>query len=308
MNDSLDPYAGLTPQNSQSATDVSALNGLMFSPDQRWGMFAAGNYGTGNKRGEDAYRFHSYGITIGLDYRFTDHFTAGMAAGAYQARTDIDDSGSTAKLNNTSVCAYGTYKRDSLYVDGRFGYGWNQYDNDRKILFPGISRSAHSDPKGSQIEGNGSIGYEVLFGRLRAIPSLSLQYVKYRVDSSVESGADALNLSVDGQTLDSFQGKVGGRIAYALKTGTVSVTPSLWGFYAHEFGDEQAATTVRLAIGGDSCTITANAAPRRNIFQAGTGIAALGPAGISAYINYNVHFDLTDYLYHSFGAGIRWEF
>jgi len=302
MNDSYDSA------NGRRMSDVSELNGLLFSPDQRWGVFAAGNYGTGDKRGDDAYSFRSYGVTIGADYRFSDRFFAGLAAGSYQARTNIDDGGSTATLSHKSLSAYGTYQRERLHIDGHLGYGWNGHDNDRKISFPGVARTAHSEPGGSQFEGYGGLGYEIPFGRLQVIPSLSLQYVRYRVDSYVETGADSLNLSVNAQTSESLRGRAGGRVGYVLSTGAVKVMPSLWAFYAREFGNTTVPATARLAQGGDSCTATAHASPRRDFFQAGAGIAIGGPAGTSAYLNYNADFDFGDYQDHSIGAGIRWEF
>jgi len=132
--------------------------------------------------------------------------------------------------------------------------------------------------------------------------------VKYRIDSYVETGADSLNLSADAQTSESLRGRAGGRVGYALRAGAVKVTPSVWAFYAREFGDTSVPATVRLAQGGDSCTVTAHASPRRDSFQAGAGISLGGPAGISAYLNYNADFDLENYQDHSIGAGVRWEF
>jgi len=308
MNETFDPVTGWTQAGNQRTTDFSALNGLVFSPEQRWGLFVAGNYGTGTKKGDDAYRFRSYGITMGADYRLTDNLTAGLTAGYYQASTDIDDSGSTTDINHTSIGAYGTYKQKGLYIDGYFGYGWNHFDNERKIVFPGVTRTAKSSPGGGQLEGFGSLGYEFLIGKLKAIPSLSLQYVKYSIESSVEAGADSLNLIVEKQTAESLQSRAGGRVSYLLKTGYLSLTPSLWLFYAHEFGNENASATARLAVGGDFCTVTAQATPRRDFFQAGAGISAHAPAGISFYLNYNVQFNARDYEDHNIGAGIRWEF
>ncbi len=310
INNIPDPASEWTPAGNQvaTATDISALNGLLFSPDQRWGIFAAGNYGTGNKRGDDAYSFRSYGATLGVDYHFTDRFSAGITAGSYRARTDIDDSGSKADMDHTSLGAYGTYKLGGLYAEGHLAYGWNSYDNNRKIIFPGVSRTALSTPKGNQIEGYGGIGQEYIFGKLSALPSVSLQYVKYNVDSYVESGADSLNLRVESQTAESLRSKLGGRLSYAQNYGTFAVKPSVWIFYTHEFGNETTSTTARLAMGGDYCTVTAHASPRRDSYQAGTGISAVGPAGISVYLNYNAHFDFNNYQDHSVGAGFRWEF
>lgn len=310
MNNPYDPAAEWTPAGNQGVTaaDISALNGLLFSPGQRWGVFASGNYGTGNKRGDDAYTFRTYGATIGADYRFTDSISAGLTLGSYRARTDIDDNGSKANMDHTSLGIYGTYKREGLFTEGHFSYGWNSHDNDRKIVFPGINRTAHSNPRGNQIDGYGGIGNEFIFGKLRAVPSISLQYVRYKVDSYVESGADSLNLKVEGQTAESVRSKAGGRISYDLAMGAFLLKPSLWTFYTHEFGDETTSATVRLATGGDSCMITDYAAPRRDSFQAGAGIAATGPAGVSVYLNYNVHFDFNNYQEHSIGTGIRWEF
>ena len=50
----------------------------------RWGMFINGIYGTGDKDtvgNEDGFDYDAYGLTAGLDYRYSDALVAGVALG-----------------------------------------------------------------------------------------------------------------------------------------------------------------------------------------------------------------------------------
>ena len=142
--------------------------------------------------------------------------------------------------------AYGTYFRQAFYIDGQAGYGWNNFDNSRRIVFPGIDRTATSSPSGSQVTAYGGTGYDFNFGSWTVGPSLTFQYLWMGVNGYTESGADSLNLQVDRQTTESYQGSAGIKGSWNWKRDKLRFVPRLWGFYRHEFGNVNPVTNAAL--------------------------------------------------------------
>ncbi len=107
--------------------------------------------------------------------------------------------------------------------------------NTRRIVFPGIDRSATSSPTGSQFNPLRRHGYEVPLGKWMIVPAMSFQYISLGIDGYTESGAGALNLDVDRQTTESFQGNIGGKLYYRWETGNNVIMPGISASYGHEF-------------------------------------------------------------------------
>jgi outer membrane lipase/esterase len=198
--------------------------------DEKWGIFVKGNAVSGDQRDtpdQMGYTFTSAGVTAGIDYRFTRNLAAGLLLGYTGSRADIDDYGSKVKMDGYTLGAYGTWYSRGFFVDGQFSYGWSDYKNTRRIVFPGLDRTATSKPGGRQITLYGGTGYELNMNRWTFVPTLSLQYIKLTIDSYTESGAGALNLNVNRQDTDSLLGNVGGKIYYTWDTGKTLLMPGI---------------------------------------------------------------------------------
>lgn len=213
------------------ASAGSNLRGMLPSEiDEKWGIFVKGNAVSGDQRDtpdQMGYTFTSAGVTAGIDYRFTRNLAAGLLLGYTGSRADIDDYGSKVKMDGYTLGAYGTWYSRGFFVDGQFSYGWSDYKNTRRIVFPGLDRTATSKPGGRQITLYGGTGYELNMNRWTFVPTLSLQYIKLTIDSYTESGAGALNLNVNRQDTDSLLGNVGGKIYYTWDTGKTLLMPGI---------------------------------------------------------------------------------
>ncbi|MEI7639836.1 MAG: autotransporter domain-containing protein, partial [Syntrophus sp. (in: bacteria)] len=214
------------------ASNSDDLQGMIpVEPDPRWGFFVKGNIVQGDQKNtaeQRGYDFKNGGLTLGTDYRFSERFVGGVLFGMNAAKSWINDAGSTVKLGGYTLGIYGTYFREAFYIDGQAGYGWNSFDNSRRIVFPGIDRTATAKPSGGQATAYGGTGYDYQFGSWTIGPALTFQYLSMVMNGYSEAGADSLNLQVDRQTTESYQGSAGVKGAWNWTKDKVKVVPRLW--------------------------------------------------------------------------------
>jgi uncharacterized protein YhjY with autotransporter beta-barrel domain len=92
------------------------------------------------------YDFDTAGLTMGMDYRFSDGFVAGLAVGYASTETELGDGGDLDTTGYT-VTLYGTvFNAGRFHIGGSLGYGNNDYDHTRHVRYT-LSR-----PEGSSID------------------------------------------------------------------------------------------------------------------------------------------------------------
>jgi outer membrane autotransporter protein len=290
------------------ASNSDDLPGMISGePDPRWGFFVKGNIVQGDQKDtveQRGYDFRNGGLTLGTDYRFSERFVGGVLFGMNAAKSWINDAGSTVKLDGYTLGIYGTYFREAFYIDGQVGYGWNRFDNSRRIVFPGIDRTATASPAGGQTTAYGGTGYDFQLGSWVIGPALTFQYLSLGVNGYTEAGADSLNLQVDRQTTESYQGSAGVKGSWTWKQDKLKVVPHLWAFYRHEFGNVNPATMATLAQGSSAFTME-SVAPERNYFNVGTGVTVHWSDNVMAYLNYDAQFGQSSYRAQSISLGLR---
>lgn len=277
----------------------------------KWGFFATGNGTMGNIKDNASQTdssFRNTGLTIGGDYRFTEHLAAGFMAGYNKLRADLDGIGSKTAINTTSLGAYGTYYQNGFYLEGRASCGLNNADKDRRIVYPGIDRTATSDQKGRLWNLSAGSGYDYPLNNWILTPKISIDYIQLSTEDYTESGADALNLQVDGKSSTLLSGQIGGSVAYRWKTDQATFMPRIWAMYGRELGgDDEFYTTARLAIGSSAFT-TYSIPPDRNFLSLGAGITASLSRGIALYLNAGCQVGQSNYDAFNLNAGIRMPF
>ncbi|MCX5827578.1 MAG: autotransporter domain-containing protein [Deltaproteobacteria bacterium] len=293
------------------ASNSDDLQGMIpVEPDPRWGFFVKGNLVQGDQKDtveQRGYDFKNGGLTLGTDYRFSERFVGGVLFGMNAAKSWINDAGSTVKLDGYTLGIYGTYFREAFYIDGQAGYGWNSFDNSRRIVFTGIDRTATAKPSGGQTTAYGGTGYDYQFGPWTIGPALTFQYLSMGVNGYTEAGANSLNLQVDRQTTESYQGGAGVKGAWNWTKDKLKVAPRLWAFYRHEFGNVNPSTIAALAQGSSAFTIE-SVAPERNFFNVGTGVNVHWSDNVLAYLNYDAQLGQSNYSAQSVTLGLRVQF
>ncbi len=242
--------------------------------DERWGFFVKGNAAYGIQRDtpdRTGYDFTNTGITMGSDYRFTGNFIGGLMLGLNTSRANVDDRGSMVKMDGYTVGAYGTWYIKNFSLDGSIGYGFANYDNTRRIVFPGLDRTATASPKGNQFNVYGGTGYDIRKNNWIITPNMSFQYTKLGIDGYIEKGAGAISLDVDRQNTVSFQGNIGVRASYAWQTPTTVIMPGIRASYGYEFSRDSKNVTARLVQGISPFSIE-TASPDRGSLSLGAGI------------------------------------
>ena len=293
--------AGIHPDFTGMLPQVSA---------DKWGVFVKGNAAYGNQKdvsGSTGYDFTTTGITIGVDYRFIKNLITGLILGQNSSWAHVDHWGSMVRAAGYSFGAYGSYYRKNVYIDAGLSYGLSRYDNTRRIVFPGIDRTAKSSPAGNQFTAYGEIGYDIQQSNWRIASNMSLQYVRMSTESYTESDAGALNLNVDRQSTGSLQGNVGVQTSYAIKTESATYLPHIRASYGNEFLKDGQNITSRLATGSSPFTIQTTS-PDRNIFSVGAGLTVLTKKNLSLYIQYDAQVNLNQYIAHNANAGLRFVF
>ena len=140
-------YAG--PAGPDGKDVVEAKGGKEMAPpaNDRWGSFVTGA-GEFDHLGDTAtargFNLESGGITLGVDYRFTDHFVAGIFAGYTDTGIDTVGSGGNIAVNSGKIGLYGTYFDGGFYVNSAVQGGYSAYDTNRASL----GGMAHSSPTG----------------------------------------------------------------------------------------------------------------------------------------------------------------
>jgi outer membrane autotransporter protein len=225
--------------------------------DTPWGMFIYGN-AIFARQGASAFspqsKFNSVGVSVGVDRRLAPDLILGLFGGYTHTDADLDTLGSQSKINTWLLGAYGTYYRQSWFVNGALVYGRNSYDNNRVAL--GTSNT--SSPKGNQFAVQGSVGADFLYGSWIVTPEAGAQYTTVRVDAFAETGP--LALAMQSVVSNSFRSSLGGRLRYDWRTDWGMVTPELRASWQHEFLDKDRdirASFVDQALPGTFATTTA---------------------------------------------------
>jgi outer membrane autotransporter protein len=286
----------------------------------KWGVFVNGAIDFGDKDStsqETGFEFDTEGITIGVDYRFTDRFIAGGALGYSGHESDFDSSSGDLDMDTWSMSAYATYyQSNQVYVDGLIQVGTNDYDTRRRINASGSpDQFGVGDTDGEAVSISIGSGYEYSRGAFTFGPYGRLSYTRAEVDSYTEKASDPAApgsgsvLSIGGQSIRSLATVFGGHFSYAISTSRGVFMPQLRFEWEHEFEDDSRSidshfvhdpTNTSFKIGTDD--------PDRDFFNLGLGLSATFAKRKSGFLFYETKLGHDDLKHDSLTAGFRFEF
>jgi YVTN family beta-propeller protein/autotransporter-associated beta strand protein len=217
--------------------------------DNRWGVFVTGNGDFVNVNGDSnspSYNFTTSGVTIGIDYRLTDHFALGLAGGYAYTDNSLVDSG-RATVNSGRGGVYATYFTDRFYLNAYAGGGYNNYD----VRRAGLQGFATGSTDGAEFNGFLGAGYDFhLSSHITLGPIASLQYTAVHLSSYQESGSLA-PLDIHSDTQESLRSNLGLRLISFWRVGPFQVIPELRASWQHEFKYSALPITAQFASGAD---------------------------------------------------------
>jgi outer membrane autotransporter protein len=270
---------------------------------------------------EDATDFYSAGVVFGVDYRFSDHFVAGLAGGYshldsdFQTSIDVDGGGIDADTYHVSV--FSAYDLEDFYVDGNFTYGWNDYDLERRVVVlsqnpnstGGANRVAESSPDGEQYSAGFGFGYNYHHQAITIRPYARLDYSHGNIDSYSENGAFGLNLSVNEQNFESLRTVAGTQLSFVSSHSFGVIIPQINFGWHHEFLNKSRAINARYSADFNNNTLTAlTDKPDEDYFTLGFGVSSVLQGGVQLFFNYQSLLGYSNIDSHTFEAGMRIEF
>ncbi len=161
-----------------------------------WGR-AYGSWGKGKNRntyyGTDQ---KIYGGALGVDFR-NNGLTFGVAGGYSHDKFDYRAGTSRGRGNSWQVGGYVDYAAGVLDVDLTAAYAHGKYRNTRTINVTSINRVADASFSGNLLKVIGTVGYNADMGGMKLRPFVGVDYSSGHINGFTETGAGALNLTVN---------------------------------------------------------------------------------------------------------------
>ena len=276
------------------------------APDERWGVFFTGSgefTRVGSTSNAAGFNLESGGVTAGVDYRFTDHFAAGISLG-YMNTTASLANGGKVDVDGGRVGAYATYFDGGLHLDAAVSGGPNSYSTRRST--PNNTVAAGS-PDGSEVNVLFAAGYDWKFGALTIGPTASFQYTNVELDGFTETGGFA-PLNIIRKNAESTRSALGVRATFDAKVGRAILRPEVRASWQHEYGDSTYSLTSTFAtLGGNPFTVSGPTVGRDSLLVGG-GLSVLWNERLSTYVYYDGELLRQNYSSHNISAGIRYRF
>jgi uncharacterized protein YhjY with autotransporter beta-barrel domain len=288
----------------------------------RLGVFVNGNVRTGDKdetANEAGFDFDGWGITAGVDYRFTDSLVLGLSLGYNESETEFTGNGGGMDGDGTSLSLYGTYFNDNLYFDFIGSTGSVDFDSARRIVYTDVGGTqdftAVGQTDGDLTSFGVSFGYDFHNGGWTFGPTVALNTMKVDIDPFAETGAGGLSLAFGDQEAESQTLQGGFRFSYAMSRSWGVLSPHarltlvkelendsevvLVSFVSDPFVNDPSQPSPGITIVTDD--------PDEEYARFGVGLSAVFVNGISAFVDYETYAGLRDISSHELSFGIRFE-
>ena len=249
------------------------------------------------------------GLSVGLDYRFSDSFISGAVLGHARDSVALFSNAGTLKTSNNTLTIYGTWlPTDSAAVDGYLGYGKNELDSRRHVIFNQINGTASANSTGKQLMGGLSASYQMDWGRVNVSPFINMDSVKTTSDGYNETGTTGLELHVIDSKSLSTTSSVGTRASTTHSFQWGSLSPSLRAAAVHEYQNNAKVYPIELVSAPGVGISIQTDSPDRNYLEAGAGVTAGLNGGTQLFLNYEARVKDTLLKSWAVSAGVLVEF
>ena len=212
------------------------------------------------RKGIAGFEADTFGVAGGWDTKFgeDDNWTAGL--GLSYANTDVDgeDAGrSQTDIDSYQITLYADYTTPGWYFEGLVGYARNEVDTSRRLTFGGLGLTANGDFDSDQYMARVGTGIPIEVGSNSFLtPHVGFQYTHVDSESFTETGAGALNLTVNPEDLDIALGIVGVRYHFNMPMEEGIMTPEIRGSVLYDFAGDEAQSSSTFTSGGAAFTTT----------------------------------------------------
>ncbi len=259
------------------------------------------------RNGIDGYTADTYGLVIGVDGRVHPNLQIGAALsyGTSDINSDSSIATHTQDVKTWQATLYTNNEiTDTLTLNLIGALGFNTNESDRNILFGNINRiaSAKYDSLHALLDGE-LIKTWALDEKLSLSTSLKIQYIYLDVEGYEETGADSLNLSVEGTDADSLVASIGGGLKYAVASNQ-NLTARI--DIGYDFLADTSSLISSYAGGGPSFAIRGNS-PDEIVYRGGIGYELNHSTGLEIALHYRME-ARKDFKNHTGSINFRFPF
>ncbi len=205
----------------------------------RWCAWADGYYVSASLDGEDDLAGFDYtlsGFQGGAETRVLPDAVVGVSLGyGNQRMRNFDFASRRLDGDALFLGAYGTYGMGPWQAMGLLGYSRFDVDGTRDIAVGSIARQASSNFGADGLNAAAALRYRAQIGPVRLEPEVLLAFAQYWQEGFTETGADSLNLRVQGSDANSFVTGIGGRVSTGFAIGGRMVRPFAMLRYEHDW-------------------------------------------------------------------------
>jgi outer membrane autotransporter protein len=244
--DDLMPALAQTQAQGQAAQQQFTLGGdgtAQTAADTR-GFWLRG-YGSDQSTDGDgnaaSNRNREAGMSVGVDTKVNDSLVIGAALTHGSADIDTDNN-EDGRSGGNAVALYASYASGAWNVNGSATLSRNDNSMQRRITFGSIDRTANSHFDSNTVALYGDVTYDLPMAGWTLQPLAGLSLSRNKSDVFTETGADALDLQVAGQTVNSTKTLFGAKAI--VDVNKVQLQPRL--IWSHEFGNANSAMTAQL--------------------------------------------------------------
>jgi len=256
-----------------------------------WVQGVASDADQGARNGVEGYTALARGIIVGLDMLKLDMMVFGMAAGYGTSEIDPDQYG----IGDIDIDHYPLILYAELHgirpwrINAALSVARNSYQTERTIRFGSIDRTTSGSFDGQQYDFYIEGVYDLLVSSFKLTPSLSLDYSYITLDAYEETGADALDLSVESEEYSHLRSGVGLAASTLWNLAKVRIVPQIYGKCQYEWLNPSIKTTA--AFKGTSTSFETTAVESSdNTVETGMSWDFLLPKEMSLRFNYDAEF------------------
>lgn len=240
----------------------------------------------------ERYRGSGFGITGGLDTAWGPFHAIGVNAGF--ASTEIEDVGGQDEPLDVVTLQAGIYAgmaqiigKGQLGTDFYIGGGYNQFEQERRVVIDDFFGQASADYAGTHINASARTGYEVeLSDKFWIRPTVSLDYLRLEQNDYTETGDEGIALDVSSRTTDTASAAAMFNFGAKFQGRRTWIRPALRVGYRHSFLNDRTQTEFGFAgLDGTRATIDSFAFPDSGL------LVGFSVAAGSAYSSIGFDFD-----------------
>jgi outer membrane lipase/esterase len=246
-------------------------------------------------------------LTTGVDVRFNDNWSGGIALNIGQHNADYTGGGGY-KLQDVSGLGYMMWHQEGAYVGGYVDFGQDNYsDIERKIQLGSMLRSETAKADGNHVGGGINGGYWFDVGTLRTGPFANFEWQTVKVDSFNESGSDSTAMWFGSQQRDSQISTLGWRLEGHWQAGNTMLSP--YAELAFNYDSKADPRFVTAGLNGMPGSFElVGFSPDKTWGTGDIGLSAQFSQALTGWVGYSGRFGDNSQKYNSVNLGMKYAF